>query len=52
VEDRTPTEARNSEKALEVIEENESSIGNQEEWDESSKEVWCTSSDSSPIVCF
>jgi len=52
VEDRAPGEARNSEKVLRVIERNEPLIDNQEEWDESSKEVvWCTSSDSSSVVC-
>jgi len=47
-----PTEARNSEEILGVIEESESWIDDQEEWDESGTEgVWCTSSDSSSIVC-
>ena len=51
VEDRAPTEARNSKKILNVLEKN-TRIDNQEECDDGGKEeALCTSSDSSSIIC-
>jgi len=52
VEDRAPTKARNSRKALRILEKNNSWIDNQEEWVESGKEEedLGTESDSSSIV--
>jgi len=51
-EDRAPTKARNSRKALRILEKNNSWIDNQEEWDESGKEEdLSTESDSSSIIC-
>jgi hypothetical protein len=51
VEDCAPGEARNSEKALEVNEENGSLMTDQVEWVESSEGVRCPSSNASSIIC-
>ena len=51
-EDWAPREAMNHEKVLETLEKDVCDVDYQSGWNESDKEeVWCTSRDSSSIVC-